>query len=141
MAANQNEFILFVHGNDWGKGLSPREIQDAMHRFSIWMEDLANQGILKASQPLADSGKLVSGKSTRVVADGPFAESKEAIGGYWLVQVDTLEDAVEIAKGNPMIDYGAVIEVRPVLEKCLLMEMVLAQEAREAAIEYEPTAV
>ena len=49
-----------------------------------------------------------------MVADGPFAESKEAIGGYFLLAVDTMEEAVEIAKTFPTLDYGASVEVRPI---------------------------
>jgi hypothetical protein len=52
------------------------------------------------------------------VADGPFAESKEAIGGYLLLQADHLNEAVEIARSNPMLEYGVIIEVRPVLAEC-----------------------
>ena len=52
------------------------------------------------------------------MANGPFAESKEAIGGYFLLQVDDLDEAVEIAKQCPGLDYGIDVEVRPVAEQC-----------------------
>ena len=52
------------------------------------------------------------------MADGPFAESKEAIGGYFLLQVDDINEAVEIAKQRPGLDYGIDVEVRPVAEQC-----------------------
>jgi hypothetical protein len=52
------------------------------------------------------------------VADGPFAESKEAIGGYFLLKVDSIEEAVAIAKDCPGLAYGARVEVRPVAEAC-----------------------
>jgi hypothetical protein len=63
-----------------------------------------------------------------VVADGPFAESKEAIGGYFLLQVKSLDEAVAIAKDCPGLAYGAVVEVRPVAEECPV-----AEEARAEA--------
>ena len=53
--------------------------------------------------------------SRNTVTDGPFAESKEAIGGYWFIRADSLEEAVEIARGNPCLDYGAIVEVRPIV--------------------------
>jgi hypothetical protein len=56
------------------------------------------------------------------VADGPFAESKEAVGGYLLLQANTLDEAVAIAKSNPTLEYGVTIEVRPVLEECPIFE-------------------
>ena len=52
------------------------------------------------------------------MADGPFAESKEAIGGYFLLQVDDMDEAVEIAKQCPGLAYGIDVEVRPVAEEC-----------------------
>jgi len=67
-------------------------------------------------KPVGNEGKIVSGKNGRVVADGPFAESKEAIGGYFLLQVNSLDEAVAIAKDCPGLAYGAVVEVRPVAE-------------------------
>jgi hypothetical protein len=47
--------------------------------------------------------------------DGPFAESKEAIAGYWFIRAASLGEAVEIAKGNPCLDYGVTVEVRPII--------------------------
>ena len=75
-----------------------------------------------AGSPLEPEGKVVSGKNGRVVADGPFAESKEAIGGYFLLRVNTLDEAVAIAKACPGLPYGAVVEVRQVAEECPLVE-------------------
>src|SRR5882672_10743362 len=73
-----------------------------------------------AGKPLEREGKIVSGKNGRVVSDGPFAESKEAIGGYFLLNVNTLDEAVAIAKECPGLPYGAKVEVRPVMEQCPL---------------------
>jgi hypothetical protein len=54
------------------------------------------------------------------VADGPFAESKEAIGGYFLLKVDSMDEAVSIAQQCPGLPHGAKVEVRPVLAECPL---------------------
>jgi len=80
-----SEYLLLFRGTDWYKGLSPEEMQTAMNHMKAWFERLTNQGKLKAAQPLEREGKIVSGKKGRIVADGPFAESKEAIGGYFLL--------------------------------------------------------
>src|SRR5712692_913643 len=114
----QNEYLLLFRGNAWYNSLSPEELQKAMGDFKAWFDRLTEQGILKAAQPLVREGKIVSGKQGRVVADGPFAESKEAIGGYFLLAVNSLDEAVVVAKGCPSLDYGAQIEVRPVAEEC-----------------------
>ena len=61
----------------------------------------------------------MSGKN-RVVSDGPFAESKEAIGGYFLLDVASLDEAVAIAQECPGLPYGIRVEVRPVAAECPL---------------------
>ena len=84
----------------------------------VWFKRLTEQGKAIAGNPLEPEGRIVSGKNGRVVADGPFAESKEAIGGYFLLQAKSLDEAVAIAKECPGLAYGAVVEVRPVAEEC-----------------------
>ena len=115
------------------KGLSPEEIQAVTTNWRAWFERLTREGKAKAGQPLLNEGKVVSGKHGRVVADGPFAESKEAIGGYFLLQVDSLERAVAIAQECPGLAYGATVEVRPVSAECQLMKRVQEQLARAEA--------
>ncbi len=121
-APKQNEYLLLFRGADWHNTLSGEELQQAMNRFKGWFDRLSEQGILKGAQPLVREGKIVSGKQGRLVSDGPFAESKETIGGYFLLQVNSLEEAVAIAKSAPSLDYGTTIEVRPVAEECPLSE-------------------
>ena len=64
---------------------------------------------------MQDEGKVVSGKQ-RTVADGPFAESKEAIAGYFFLTVADEKEAIEIAKQCPGLEYGSIVEVRPVAD-------------------------
>jgi hypothetical protein len=132
-----SEYMLLFRGTDWGKDLSPREIQNVMGQFNHWMEQLGQHGKLKTGQPLAPMGKIVSGKNVRTVADGPFAESKEAIGGYWLLRVESFDEAVSIAEDCPLLNYGASIEVRPVLEKCAEMQWLDEHPAEVAELSYE----
>ena len=116
--SSKSEFILFFRDTNWDRGLSPDETQKVIGQFMNWMEGLNQRGIFKAGQPLERTGKLVSGKKGRNVADGPFAESKEAVGGYFLLEAVDLDEAVAIAQTSPILDFGAVIEVRPVAEIC-----------------------
>ncbi len=118
MSTPSSEYMILFRSTDWDKDLSPDEMQNIMAKTMAWFDELAAQGKLKAAQPLHDEGKIIAGRKTRTVADGPFAESKETIGGYLLVRVDTLDEAVEIAKGWPLLDVGATVEVRPVAESC-----------------------
>lgn len=110
--------MLLFRGTDWHRGLSPEETQRVMNQWRGWYDRLTQEGKVKGGHPLAREGRIVSGKRGRVVADGPFAESKEAIGGYFLLQADSLDEAVAIAKECPGLEYGAVVEVRPVAEVC-----------------------
>jgi hypothetical protein len=124
-----NQYLLLFRGTDWHKGLSPEEVQKVMTQWKAWFDRLSEQGKLKGGQPLEREGKTVSGKKGRVVADGPFVESKEAVGGYFLLQVDTMDEAVAIARDCPGLDYGAIVEVRPVAEICPAAE--LARQAEK----------
>lgn len=116
----KSEHMLLFRGNEWYNGLSPEQLQTVMTQCKAWFDRLAEQGKIKAGQPLVREGVVVSGKNGRSVSDGPFAESKEAIGGYLLLQVDSLQEAIAIAKSNPVLAFGTTIEVRPVAEECPL---------------------
>ena len=118
--------MLLFRGPHWDKGLSPEEVQRLMDQVMAWFEGLKEQGMVKGGQALGPEGRTVSGKKGRPVADGPFVESKEAVGGYLLLQANSLDEAVAVAKSNPTLDYGITIEVRPVFEECPIF-----QRARE----------
>jgi hypothetical protein len=107
-----SEYMLLFRGMHWDKNLSPQEIQNVMSRWIDWFDRLTQEGKAKAGQPLAEEGKIISGKKGQKVVDGPFAESKESIAGYILLHVATLDEAVKIAKECPGLDYGISVEVR-----------------------------
>jgi hypothetical protein len=115
---NQNSYMLIFRGNEWQKGLSPEEMQKVYDQWMAWFKRLTDEGIAISGNPLEPVGRIVSGKNGRVVADGPFAESKEAIGGYFMLKVHDLDEAVAIAQQCPGLPYGAKIEVRPVAADC-----------------------
>ena len=108
-----SEYMLLFRGPHWDKTLSPEELRQVMGEVMAWFEGLKQQGKVKAGQPLGTEGRTVSRKKGRPVADGPFVESKEAVGGYLLLQADNLDEAVAIAKMNPTLEHGITIEVRP----------------------------
>jgi hypothetical protein len=107
-----SEYMLLFRGMHWDKNLSPQEIQNVMSRWIAWFDRLTQEGKAKAGQPLTEKGKVVSGKRGQTVVDGPFAESKETVAGYFLLQAATLDEAVKIAKECPGLDYGISVEVR-----------------------------
>ena len=91
---------------------------DAVAKMMKYNEELANAGVLLSLDGLKppSSGVRVSFSGGKPkVTDGPFAETKECVGGYWMIQVKSREEAIEWAKRAPMGD-DEIIEVRRVME-------------------------
>ena len=105
------EYLVICRGQ-WDETLSRDKIQNAIDQFYIWYDRLINEGKMKRGQRLAYEGKTVG--RPNVVTDGPFGESKEAIAGYWFILAQSLDEAVQIAKGNPNLDFGHLVEIRPI---------------------------
>jgi pimeloyl-ACP methyl ester carboxylesterase len=127
-----SEYLLVFRNTGWHKDLSPKEIQQNMARFTEWFERLHNAGLFKDGGPLGHDGKTLAGRNA--VTDGPFAESKEAIAGFFLIRASNLEQAVEIAKDCPGLQFGQTVEVRAMVpEPCEL------QIAREKMADFRST--
>lgn len=109
--------IVFVKANqDSEAGVLPdKKIFEAMGKYN---EELVKAGVMLAGEGLAPSsrGKRVrfSGKDRKVI-DGPFAETKELVAGFWVWKVKSMEDAVQWLKRAPF-DGGVEIEIRPIME-------------------------
>ena len=112
--------MLLYRSDEFYNRLSQQELQTLMNENNTWIQRLTAQGKVKPGRALERTAAIVSGKNGRVVTDGPFAESKEAIGGYLLVDVATLDEAIAIAQSIPGLAYGGSIEVRPIAEECPL---------------------
>jgi pimeloyl-ACP methyl ester carboxylesterase len=110
-----SEYLLVFRNTGWHKDLSPKEIQQNMARFTEWFERLNNAGLFKGGGPLGHNGKTLAGRNA--VTDGPFAESKEAIAGFFLIRASNLEQAVEIAKDCPGLQYGQTVDVRAMVKE------------------------
>jgi hypothetical protein len=116
------EYMLLFRGPHWDKGLSTKELQQAMNEVMAWFKGLNERGKIKGAQPLSGRGRIISGTDGQLVVDGPFAESKEAVGGYLILQADSLGEAVEIARAMPTLRYGISVEVRPILAECPMIQ-------------------
>jgi len=125
----KSDYLLLFRGTNWDKGLSPQQLQKVIGDWYAWFERLKQEGKCLGGHPLQNQGKVLSGPNGRHVADGPFAESKEAIGGYFYLQVVDESEALEIARQCPGLQYGAIVEVRPVAEMCSVRERALASAA------------
>jgi hypothetical protein len=124
-----DEYLLLIRGTHWNHGMSPAELQRVMTDFYAWVDGLVQRGVHRGAQPLMEEGKLVSGPRGARVTDGVFTESKEAIGGYFLLAVPNIDEAVQLARACPILEYGVQIEVRPVADLCRPMAEVKAAAA------------
>ena len=120
--------MLIFRGTDWYPRLTPAQKQQVADHWMPWFIRLKDERTAVAGSPLEPKGRIVSGTNGRVISDGPFAESKETIGGYFLLDVDNLDEAVAIAQECPGLPYGIRVEVRAVAGECPV-----AAEARAEA--------
>jgi len=105
-------FMLLFRGSDvYQPGQSPEVLQALKQKMILWVGNLSKKGVHVDSQPLEPTGKHVSG-AKKTVTDAPFGEIKEIIGGCTIVQAKDIDEAVEIAKGCPLLGSNANIEVR-----------------------------
>ena len=122
MNNEKQEYLMLFRGiSNWYKELSPEELQQYLSKSKAWFDSMAAKGIVKGGQPLVAEGRILSGKGGRTVSDGPFAESKETIGGYLVILAESLDEAVKIAQACPPLAYGGSLEVRPIAEECPCM--------------------
>lgn len=110
-----NEFVL-IFRNDFNpdQKFSPDQMQAIMKQWQDWIGGIAAQNKLASpGNRLGDSGKTL--KPNNVVTDGPYVEIKEMISGYIIIKSDTIDDALAIAKGCPILQVGGNVEVRNVI--------------------------
>lgn len=121
-ATAPSPYMLFFRnsGAETHQHLSPDERQQLVTRWNAWYDGLAAQGKAVEGQPLELETRVVSGTGGSRVVDGPFAEAKEAIGGYVKLMVSGLDEATEIAQRHPGLAYGLIIEVRSMTPNCHL---------------------
>ncbi|HXA01785.1 MAG TPA: YciI family protein [Cytophagaceae bacterium] len=109
------EFMLFVRteGDPWAK-MSAEDMQSHVKKGMEYIGGLMKSGKLKSAQPLAMESKTISGEKG-FLKDGPYNETKEIIAGYFHLIAKDFDEAVEIAKANPIFEdgLGAKIEIRP----------------------------
>lgn len=108
MSAEQ-EYMVISKGQ-WDEDKSPERIQQAIDEFYDWHDRLVAAGKMKSGQRLARESMTVSKHG---VIDGPFAETKEVIGGYWFFMASSLEEAAALAAQNPCLACGLTYEIRP----------------------------
>jgi len=111
---SEGRFMFILRGGKSDKSFSPTEYGEVIQKYLNWVQSLRTSGHYEAGEPLEEKGKTLVGKNGSVVTDGPFAESKEAVGGYFIIKARDLAEAAEIAKGCPIFDNGGNVEVRKI---------------------------
>ena len=110
-----SDYLYLYRGGQQRPGGSPEQMQTQMQRWMTWLKELSDKGHVKdMGHPLEPSGKLV--KAHKAITDGPFAEAKDLIGGYTLVQANDLAQAVDLTSGCPIFDAGGAVEVRAIMK-------------------------
>lgn len=115
------------------QAMTADERRERLDAWNAWCERLAEQGRLQDGHPLEPEGRIVASARAGRPTDGPFAEAKEMIGGYFLVNAASLDEATAIAEESPNLPYGMTIEVRPVAQACHLARSLGMRTMREKA--------
>jgi hypothetical protein len=110
-----SEFVyLFRRPREPSK--SPQEMQALMQKWQAWYKELEQGGHLAhLGQPLEMNGGAVVTNARGTLRDGPYAETKDIVGGYSVIVAADLAEAVALTKDHPVFEMGGMIEIRPVM--------------------------
>ena len=113
-----NQYILLLRNDPAifrSESMSPQRMQEIYGKYRAWRERLAKEGRVGASHKLeGDTGRVMRGASGNGkvhITDGPFAEAKEVVGGFFILNAESYEAAVDLARDCPHLEFGEV-EVR-----------------------------
>lgn len=108
------DFILLFHSvPDFSFQPTPEQIQAEVNKWQGWIGGIAAQGKLKSTEGLGYEGKTLAADGT--VTDGPYLKVKEMIGGFLICSTETIDEAIELAKGCPVFENGGQVEVRDLM--------------------------
>jgi hypothetical protein len=108
------KYMFLFRGGDISK-FSPQQQEAHMLKWLAWVEKLRKEERYLSGEPLLPGGKTVAGVK-KSVTDGPFAESKEVVGGFFIVNAKSLDEAIQMAKDSPDYELGGSVEVREVMK-------------------------
>lgn len=108
------EFMM-IFRNDYTPNFTPtpEQMQASIKEWQDWIGGIAAQGKFVGTNRLSSEGKTL--KPNNIIADGPYAEIKEIIGGYFIVKALSLDEAMKLAEGCPILAIGGHVEVRKVI--------------------------
>jgi hypothetical protein len=107
------QFILLLREDiNLFDAYSPAEMQNIIQEYMAWGQSMAQQNKLVGGQQLIGDPVSLVKKDNKVLTDGPFAESKEVIGGYYILQTANVEEAMKLAETCPHLKFGGKIDIR-----------------------------
>lgn len=114
----QYALLIYTTEDEPGTETSPEQWQEVMDAYNAFTKDIADRGIMRGGEALhpvstATTVRVRDGKTK--TTDGPFAETKEVLGGFYLVECKDLDEAIETAAKIPGAAWGSV-EVRPIID-------------------------
>lgn len=108
------DFMLLFHSEpNMEFQPTPEQIQAEIKLWNDWIGGIAAQGKLKSTDALGYTGKTLH--SDGAVTDGPYVEVKEMVGGYLICTTETIDEALALAEGCPILTHGGKVEVRDVM--------------------------
>jgi hypothetical protein len=129
MSTRTKSDYLVISRGQWDKDATPAEIQQAIDDFYVWLTTSIEAGTMKMGSRLGLEGATVAKQG--ILTDGPFGEAKEAVGGYWFIVAESLEEASQIAACNPCMKCGLFYEIRPLEpERCAVNAVTTETPAR-----------
>jgi hypothetical protein len=139
---NMRVIVLVKASKESETGQMPSE--EILREMGKYNEQLVNAGVMQAGEglhPTSKGKRIRFSGSQRTVIDGPFAETRELVAGFWIWKVKSIEDAVEWLKKAPF-DGGTEVEIRPIFEaedfgKELTPELRTQEERLRARIEHQ----
>jgi hypothetical protein len=111
--------------------MTPAERTASLDKWNAWYDTIADRGVMVSAHPLESAVRIVSGPRGESVVDGPFAEAKELIAGYFMFTAEDLAEATAIAQKCPNLQHGMTVEVREVAGGCHLAKSIGRTGMRE----------
>lgn len=110
------QYILLLHEDPSNLGdISPERAQDIIQEYKDWRGKIASQGRLRGGEKLQETtGRILTRGADGTILDGPFSETKEVIGGFFVIEAESYDQAVELSRDCPHLVYGTRIEVREI---------------------------
>lgn len=118
--AKKQNYLLLSRTDAWYEKLSHEELQELIAANKAWVGKLFSEGKARPGFALAREGATVFAQGKRVVLDGPYPESKEAICGTLILAVESFDEAIAIAQACPSLRFNAALEIRPISDACPL---------------------